>query len=104
MINAKLITGPFFLPTALAVKGNTLYVANFNNGTVGKYSAKTGAVINADFITGLAKPHALALTEDTLFVGENDRVGKYNGVTGAAIDAKFITGIIPFGLAVKSAK
>jgi hypothetical protein len=46
-------------PEGLAVLGNTLFVANNGNGTVGKYDAKTGAAINAAFITGLSSPEGL---------------------------------------------
>jgi hypothetical protein len=51
-INANFITG-LDVPSGLAVKGNTLFVANQGNGTVGVYNATTGAAINANFITGL---------------------------------------------------
>jgi hypothetical protein len=55
------------LPTpgtaGLALSGNNLFVANegdrtvnAGNGTVGEYDATTGAVINANFITGLTDP------------------------------------------------
>ena len=52
VINPGFITGLFF-PEGLAVKGNTLFVANagntLNNGTVGEYNATTGKAINANF-------------------------------------------------------
>jgi hypothetical protein len=43
---------------------------------------------------------------NTLFVAEasNDTVGEYDANTGGTINANFITGVVPFGLAVKSAK
>jgi len=45
------VTGPgAFFPSA------TLFVANRDSGTVGKYDATTGGVINAGFITGLGGP------------------------------------------------
>src|SRR5580704_2380898 len=47
-------------PIGLAVLGNTLFVANFSNRTVGEYDATTGAAINASFITGLVVPTGLA--------------------------------------------
>ena len=70
-INANFITGLHkpaglavirtFLPPVLG--GNFLFVANETNGTVGKYDANNGAVINASFITGLSFPFGLAFNE-----------------------------------------
>jgi hypothetical protein len=51
------LNGPF----GLAVLGKTRFVANADSGTVGKYDAKTGAAINAAFITGLNEPIGLAV-------------------------------------------
>jgi DNA-binding beta-propeller fold protein YncE len=106
VINANFIMG-LNAPTAVAVKGNTLFVANFFGDTVGKYDATTGAAISPSFITGLNVPFGLALLGNTLFVGNagDNSVGTYDATTGAAINASFITGLSePFGLAVKSAK
>jgi hypothetical protein len=36
-------------------------VANFGNGTVGKYDATTGTAINASLITGLTDPEGIAV-------------------------------------------
>jgi len=58
-ISPSFITG-LSEPSGLAVKGNTLFVANFG-GTVGEYDATTGAAINASFITGLSEPSGLAV-------------------------------------------
>jgi len=72
-----------------------LYVSQSTTNTVGKYDAATGAVINANFITGDINPIGLALSGDgtALFVASNSTgtVGKYNASTGAAINANFIT-------------
>jgi hypothetical protein len=38
------------------------------NGTVGEYNATTGALINANLITGLHYPYELALSGNILFV------------------------------------
>jgi hypothetical protein len=75
----------------------------FDTGTVGKYDAKTGAAINANFIAGLNLPSGLAVNGNTLFVANegNGTVGKYDAKTGAAINANFIAGLsFPVGLAV----
>lgn len=110
-INASLIIG-LTEPTALAVSQKTplfpkwLFVANIPSGiasgTVGKYHASTGAVINPGFITGLSEPRGLAVFDNTLFVAEsgNNRVGKYSVVTGAALDPDFIRLPRPVALAV----
>ena len=61
-----------------------LYVTEFAGspliGVVGKYDAKTGAAINASFITGLNGPAGLAVLGNTLFVARNagNTVGKYD--------------------------
>jgi len=64
-----------------------------SNGSVGEYNAATGAAINANFITGLNYPWALALSGNTLFVSKYaiGTVGAYNATTGAPIDPNFIT-------------
>jgi DNA-binding beta-propeller fold protein YncE len=59
-ISPSFITGLNF-PVGLAVKGNTLFVANNPGSTVGAYDAKTGAAINASFITGLFGPQGIAV-------------------------------------------
>jgi hypothetical protein len=99
-------------PRGLAVFGPTefpdgfLFVADLLNDEVGKYDAKTGAPINASFITGIISPDALAVLDDSLFVAhfdfDIDEVGKYNASTGAPIKVKFITRGLngPIGLAV----
>jgi outer membrane protein assembly factor BamB len=73
---------------------------------VSEYSATTGEVIKADFITGLSNntDFGLVVSGNTLFVANSEypgRVGAYNATTGAAINADFITGLdAPLGLAV----
>jgi DNA-binding beta-propeller fold protein YncE len=105
VINATLIAG-LNAPTYLAVKGNTLFVSNFDANAVGKYDATTGGAINPGFITPLFFLEGLAVKGNKLFVANNfNTVGEYNAKTGGAINANFITGLtVPFGLAVKSAK
>jgi WD40 repeat protein len=83
-----------------------LYVSSRTNGTVSEYNATTGAVINANFITGLTAPEGLLLLGDVLFVanfgsGSGGWVGKYDATTGAAISQSFLTGtdLVPSGLA-----
>jgi WD40 repeat protein len=86
---------------ALSSNGLYLFVAGYNSGTVGEYDATTGAVINANFITGLSYPTGLAVVGNTLYV-TSAQVGSasnasllstYNATTGAVINANFITGL-----------
>jgi DNA-binding beta-propeller fold protein YncE len=71
-----------------------LYVTQFTGNSVSEYDTKTGALINASFITGLNGPIGLALSGNTLFVVNqgNGTVGEYDATTGAAINANFIAG------------
>jgi DNA-binding beta-propeller fold protein YncE len=81
-----------------------LYVSQAEIGVVSEYDATTGAVINANFITGVGSPFGLALLGNTLFVANADTgtVGKYDAITGATINANFITGWNdPLAIAVK---
>jgi hypothetical protein len=94
---------------AIAVSHNILFAADEFLDSIHKYDAKTGAVINFNFITGLNQPGGMALAEGSdlpelfLFVAisGNHMVGKYDANTGAVINASFITGLHePAGLVV----
>ena len=112
MISANFITGLSDSPPALAVKDNTLFVSDYDS--IGKYDATTGAVIKADFITGLGEVGGLAVfgseEKAVLFVTDRNEdgggtVGEYDANTGFTINRHFITGLdFPTGIAVKSAK
>ena len=90
-------------------RAQILYVTNRpGNGAVvvSKYNAITGALINANFITGLSNHNdeGLALLGNTLFVADcgRDTVGAYDATTGIVIKADFITGLpCPQGLALR---
>jgi WD40 repeat protein len=96
-INANLITTGLNAPIWMAVSGDTLFVANTADGTIGTYNATTGAPINANFITGAGG--GLAVSGNTLFVVCGGRstgsgtVGEYDASTGAVINANFVTGL-----------
>jgi hypothetical protein len=88
-----------------------VYVSQFITGIVSEYDEKTGDVINAGFITGLAGPNVIIRSGDTLFIAEvfnpdpngvGGVVGKYDAKTGSAISQSFITGtdFVPVGLAL----
>jgi hypothetical protein len=53
-IKPNFIPLSLFEPAGLALSGNNLLVANFGKRTVVEYNVTTGAVINANFITGLS--------------------------------------------------
>jgi hypothetical protein len=46
-------------------------VANFFCGTIGKFDAKTGVPIDADFITGLSDPVSIAVGATQNQEGQN---------------------------------
>jgi PKD domain len=82
----------------VALSGNHLFVAGYQQGTVSEYDATTGAVINANFISGILYPLGLAVAGNTLYVtqyiGDNPGVvSTYDATTGAVINANFITGL-----------
>ena len=98
VINSRFITGLDF-PSALAVFGNTLFVANFNRAEIGAYDATTGAVINASFIIGfLDEPSALALSSNILFVANHGigTIDAYDARTGGIVGISLIQLPYPF--------
>lgn len=90
-------------PTALAVSGSYIYVANYG-GTVSKYTTE-GTLVNLSLITGLNHPTAIAVSGTDLYVangysGYSGSIGKYT-TAGATVNASLITGLAyPTGLAV----
>jgi hypothetical protein len=97
-------------PIGLAISGNILYAANDWTGSVSTYNATTGALITANFITGLGGvTRGMAIdSAGNLYVASSTSnalgdgsVGKYNATTGATIDSGFISGLsTPFGIAI----
>jgi hypothetical protein len=91
-----------------AVLGNDLFVSLVGNdkpgqGSVAEYDATTGALINANFITGLSVPEGLTIVGNNLYVvsnandtqqpNTNGLIGEYNATTGAPINASLVTGL-----------
>jgi PQQ-like domain len=67
-----------------------------NLGSIEKFDAVTGTVINSDLINlPLSEPglNALALSGNALFVANPSSVSKYDATTGALISSDFITGL-----------
>ncbi len=82
--------------SALAISGNTLFVAydrNLGGNFIGAYNATTGAAINANLILLPDAPASIAISGNTLFVDMFDTIWSYNSVTGAVIKANLITGL-----------
>jgi RHS repeat-associated protein len=106
VINANYITISMGIsyPTALALTGNTLFVANAGANTVGEYDVsnpKMGVAINADFISaGLSWPIGLAISGTNLYVANgngNASIGEYNTSTAAVINSNFIPAPLDLG-------
>jgi hypothetical protein len=106
-ITLKVEAGPY----GIVVSGNDLFVAvnEFNKGAgagyISEYDATTGALINANFITGLNQPEGIAISGNDLFVVNNGddnnaagpltngTVGEYDLTTGAAINSALVAGM-----------
>ena len=81
--------------TARAQSVPTVFVANYNAGTVSTYTT-SGSLLNANFITGLSGPTNIAISGSDLYVSNssNSTIGKYtivSGTTSAVQNASFIT-------------
>ena len=102
---------------ATTAQGQFIFAGNDGDGTVGQYSASTGAKTNAPSISlGLSNQSAhfqqfvfVAVSGSDLYVtGVNlatgpsaGKIGKYNAITGAPINASLVSGLeAPFGIAV----
>jgi outer membrane protein assembly factor BamB len=108
--------GPPAYPTALALKGNLLFVANGDVNSNGKFyisefNADTGELIDANFIqllAGLEPALGLAIKGDVLYVScfsESPKrvkggVYTYNATTGELINSPFVSVHQPYGIAV----
>jgi|694.fasta_scaffold78087_4 streptogramin lyase len=88
-----------------ADSSENVYVSNFGNGTIGKYSS-TGSVINASLISGLSNPYGICLdSAGNLYIGNygSSTLGKYSS-TGTVINASLISGLSsPTGVYVDDA-
>jgi hypothetical protein len=91
-VNDALVSG-LNDPRSLIYDGNgNLYVANFGNGKIGKYTT-SGETVNASLISGLNNPAALALDGNGhLYVASfgSGTVGAYT-IAGATVIPALIT-------------
>jgi len=87
-------------PWGIAVSGSDLYVTNYNNGTIGKYTT-SGGTTNSTLISGLTHPWGVAVGGDDLYVSnygdDSDpdniilgSVGKYT-VAGGTLNAALVS-------------
>jgi len=90
-IHASLISGLDSIG-GIAISGNSLYVVNAGNDTMGEYDATTGAPI-AGFTSPiqLSDPVSIAVSGNDLFVANwGISLSEYNATTGAMMNASFI--------------
>src|SRR5271169_5756585 len=77
--------------SALAALGNNLFVGSLNG--VSEYDATTGALIDANFISGISVS-SLAVSGDNLFVGIRPQdfpyFAQYSALNGALFDHDFL--------------
>jgi hypothetical protein len=108
MKGAQLV-GPLDSAWGVAISGGKIYVANYGNGTIGEFDAKTGAVINPALVTGLEDPTGIAVSGDKLFVVYRNvpadqtgsgNVGEYT-TSGETVNATLVKGLVsPWAIAV----
>lgn len=95
------------LAAGSSVRADNLFlVQETASGKIGKYDSGTGSTINADFITGLATPHAMAFDSSlNIYVTgfTNNYVAKYAS-NGSLINSNYITSGLsnPTGIAINA--
>src|SRR5689334_6715308 len=80
------------------VRGDVIFVADFNSGTIGEYTT-AGAPINPALISGLNHPIGIAVSGSDLFVANESAGGPNDGViskyttAGVLVTPALISGI-----------
>lgn len=97
MSSNNFITG-LSSPQGIDVYQNTVYVCS-GGSTIGTYNATTGAVINANFITGLSGVSQLSYANNVIYTSSygGGVINTYNATTGALITNNFISISSPTG-------
>jgi PEP-CTERM motif len=102
IIASGLFAGPLAsLSPGAARAGDTIFVTNNHDGTIGEYTT-SGATLNAALISGLDDPLGVAVSGSDLFVINfaGDTVGEYT-TAGATVNAALISGLDgPAGIAI----
>src|ERR1700689_458131 len=89
------------LSPGAARAGDTIFVANNNDGTIGAYTT-SGATVNAALISGLHGPVGIAVSGSDLFVANSasGTIGEYT-TSGATVNAALTSGVsFRFGMGV----
>ena len=71
------------LSPGAARAGDTIFVANNTDGTIGAYTT-SGATVNAALISGLHAPVGIAVSGSDLFVANGVTIGAYT-TSGATV-------------------
>ena len=85
----------FFIPTAIAVHGNVLYVGDIGDQTINEYSASGNGIVNPiAVITNQNNPQGIAIdSHGRIYVTESDSVVVYAAnANGPAIPLRTISG------------
>ena len=76
--------------SSATARGQYIYVANENSGTIGEYTT-SGAVVNTSLVSGLDIPKSITLSGSNLFVANiMGPIGEYT-TSGAVVNASLIT-------------
>ena len=80
-----------------------VFVTSELNGTIGVYSATSGAAVNTSLVSGLAGPDGIAVSGSNIYVANYNggTIGVYDATSGAAVNASLVSGLVrPNGIAV----
>jgi hypothetical protein len=100
----QLNLSPITLPpgrVGIAAFGDNLFVTSSSTHRIDEYSALTGMLIQAGFVTGpkLKGPAELTVAGGSLFVVNSttgksgESIGEYNATTGATVHSSLVTGL-----------
>jgi PKD repeat protein/glutamine cyclotransferase len=89
------------MPGSARAQQQALLVSQSAQNAINEYDATTGALIKANFITGIISPSGMLLSGNTLYVASGEVNGgfinTYNATTGSLIKANFISNSGLFG-------
>lgn len=111
VVNASFASAGLQWPFGIAVANNRLYVSNLGPtggssadhvGFINVYDATTGALLAANFVTGLDSPYSIAVAGNVLYVANANSatVATYDATTGATLNPAFIASDLPCAVAV----
>ena len=104
----RLIVALVLALSPATARGDTIYVANLDYGTISEYTT-SGVTVNSSLVSGLTEPTGIAVSGSNLFVANqpdshggtiNDTIGEYT-TSGAVVNASLVSGVDgPVGIAV----